>query len=79
VTRTLIASGVGLGFLHADTAWDAAAKGEVILLGDIQQQVKIKFAVVAERMCEPLISMVFELAKNHTLIPHFEKGGSGGI
>jgi DNA-binding transcriptional LysR family regulator len=79
VTRTLIAGGVGLGFLHADTALDAAAKGEVILLGDIQQQVKIKFAVVVERMREPLISMVFELAKNHTLIPHFEKGGSGGI
>jgi LysR substrate binding domain len=66
VTRTLIAGGVGLGFLHADTALDAVAKGEVILLGDIQQQVKIKFAVIGERMREPLISAVFELAKNLT-------------
>jgi DNA-binding transcriptional LysR family regulator len=66
VTRTLIAGGVGLGFLHADTALDAAAKGEVVLLGDIQQQVKVKFAVVAERMREPLISKVFELAENLT-------------
>ena len=63
VTRTLIAGGVGLGFLHADTALDAAAKGEVVLLGDIQQQVKVKFAVVAERMREPLIKAVFELAE----------------
>lgn len=66
VTRTLIAGGVGLGFLHADTALDAAAKGEVVLLGDIQQQVKVKFAVVAERMREPLISAVFELAEKLT-------------
>ncbi len=66
VTRTLIAGGVGLGFLHADTALDAAAKGEVVLLGDIQQQVNVKFAVVAERMREPLISKVFELAENLT-------------
>jgi DNA-binding transcriptional LysR family regulator len=66
VTRTLIAGGVGLGFLHADTALDAAATGEVVLLGDIQQQVKVKFAVVAERMREPLISKVFELAENLT-------------
>lgn len=66
VTRTLIAGGVGLGFLHADTALDAAAKGEVVLLGGIQQQVKVKFAVVAERVREPLISAMFELAKNLT-------------
>ena len=64
VTRTLIAGGVGVGFLHADTALDAAEKGEVILLGDIQQQVKVKFAVVAERIREPLIGAVFESAKN---------------
>lgn len=66
VTRTLIAGGVGLGFLHAETALDAAEKGEVILLGDIQQHVNVKFAVVAERMREPLISKVFELAENLT-------------
>jgi DNA-binding transcriptional LysR family regulator len=66
VTRTLIAGGVGLGFLHADTALDAAAKGEVVLLGDIQQQVKVKFAVATERMREPLIGAVFELAEKLT-------------
>lgn len=66
VTRTLIAGGVGLGFLHAETAFDAVAKGEVILLGDIQQQVKVKFAVMSERIREPLIKAVFELAKHFT-------------
>jgi DNA-binding transcriptional LysR family regulator len=66
VTRTLIAGGVGLGFLHAETALDAVAKGEVLLLGDIQQQVKVKFAVMNERMSDPLIKAVFELAENIT-------------
>lgn len=58
VTRSLIAGGVGLGFLHADTAREAQEKGEVMLLGDIQRKVPLFFAVQAKRQQEHLIAAV---------------------
>lgn len=61
VTRTLIAGGVGLGFLHADTAQDAQAKGELVLLGDVQQEVNVFFGVLRGREQEPLISSVLSV------------------
>lgn len=58
VTRTLIAGGVGLGFLHADTALEAQAKGELIVLGDAQDYVSVFFGVLRGREQEPAISAV---------------------
>ena len=58
VTRTLIAGGVGLGFLHAPTARDAQAKGEVVLLENLQQEVQLLFAYRRERANVPLIEAV---------------------
>jgi DNA-binding transcriptional LysR family regulator len=55
VTRTLIAGGVGVGLLHADTARDAAAKGEVELIGGAQQDVRVLFAYLSGRARDPLI------------------------
>lgn len=40
VTRTLIAGGVGVGFLHADTAHEMAERGEVALIGGVQQELR---------------------------------------
>lgn len=61
VTRTLIAGGVGLGFLHADTAQEAKSKSEVVLLGDVQQQVSVFFGVLRGREQEPAIAAVLQV------------------
>lgn len=55
VTRTLIAGGVGVGLLHAETAREAEAKGEVELLGGAQQEVRVLFAHLRGRAHDPLI------------------------
>lgn len=66
VTRTLIAGGVGVGFLHADTALDAQAKGELALLGDVQQQVSLFFGVLQARAPEPLINSLLVVLQDIT-------------
>lgn len=58
VTRTLIAGGVGVGFLHADTARDAEAKGEVDLVGGAQHEVRVLFGCLRGRAHDPLIKAV---------------------
>jgi DNA-binding transcriptional LysR family regulator len=60
VTRSLIAGGVGLGLLHADTAMDASEKCELVLLGGEQRKVPVYFSVKAARLQEPLIAAVLE-------------------
>lgn len=64
VTRTLIAGGVGVGFLHADTALEAQAKGELVLLGDVQQYVSVFFGVLRGREQEPLIGSVVQVLQD---------------
>lgn len=63
VTRSLIAGGVGLGLLHADTAMDASEKSELVLLGGEQRKVPVYFAVKAMRQQEPLIAALIERIK----------------
>jgi DNA-binding transcriptional LysR family regulator len=58
VTRTLIAGGVGVGLLHAETAREAEAKGEVELIGGAQQEVRVLFASLSGRARDPLIGAV---------------------
>jgi len=60
VTRSLIAGGVGLGLLHADTALDASEKCEVVLLGGEQRKVPVYFSVRSARQQEPLIAAVLD-------------------
>lgn len=55
VTRTLVAGGVGVGLLHAETARDAEAKGEVELLGGAQHEVRLLFGYRCGRAHDPLI------------------------
>lgn len=56
VTRGLVAGGVGVGLLHADTANDAAAKGEVTLLCEAPGLTRVLFAHLASRAADPMMS-----------------------
>ncbi len=58
VTRTLVAGGVGLGLLHADTAEEARANGEVELVCEAQAAVRVLFAHLAGRVQDPLLGAV---------------------
>jgi DNA-binding transcriptional LysR family regulator len=55
VTRTLVASGVGIGLLHADTAREAKARGEVDVLFESPTWVRVLFAQLASRAEDPLL------------------------
>ena len=55
LTRTLIASGKGVGLLHAETAHDAQARGEVELLLACEPPVRVLFAHLASRAQDPLL------------------------
>lgn len=55
VTRTLVASGIGVGLLHADTAEEARVRGEVELLFESQTLVRVLFAHLASRTQDPLL------------------------
>lgn len=56
VTRALIASGAGLGLLHADTAKEAHARGEVELLFEAPTPVRVLFAHLASRAHDPVLA-----------------------
>ena len=56
VTRTLVAGGVGVGLLHEDTARQAQDKGEVDLICEAHESVRILFAYLASREKDPLLS-----------------------
>lgn len=57
VTRTLIASGAGLGLLHAETAKEAQRLGEVELILECPTRVRVLFAHLASRAQDPLLAM----------------------
>jgi len=63
VTRTLIACGIGVGFLHADTAKDAQVSGEVDLVCEAQKRVRVLFAQLAGRAQDPLLSAVTAIVR----------------
>lgn len=56
VTRTLIAGGIGVGLLHADTAQADQAKGLVEVVFDTPSVVRVLFARLASRANEPVIA-----------------------
>jgi DNA-binding transcriptional LysR family regulator len=63
VTRTLIAGGVGVGLLHAQTAMDAELNGEVELVCEAQEVVRVLFAHLAGRAQDPLLSAVTSIVR----------------
>jgi DNA-binding transcriptional LysR family regulator len=56
VTRTLIARGIGVGLLHADTAKAAQSRGEAELLFESPTVVRVLFAYLASRAQDPLLT-----------------------
>lgn len=61
VARTLIAGGTGVGLLHAATAREAEARGEVQLLFEAPDEIRVLFAHLAERDQEPLLKALYAL------------------
>ena len=57
VTRALVASGLGVGLLHADAALDAQRRGEVELLNEAEARVRVLFAHLASRAGDPLLAV----------------------
>jgi DNA-binding transcriptional LysR family regulator len=55
VTRTLIAGGVGVGLLHAETARRAERSGEIVLLFEAPTRVRVQFGHLASRAQDPLL------------------------
>jgi len=55
MSRTLIASGVGVGLLHASSAKEAQLRNEVELLFEADTVVRIYFAHLASRERDPLL------------------------
>jgi DNA-binding transcriptional LysR family regulator len=55
MTRTLVASGIGVGLLHAGTAKRAEARSEVDVVFDSQAVVRVLFAHLATRAEDPLL------------------------
>jgi DNA-binding transcriptional LysR family regulator len=55
VTRTLIAGGLGVGLLHADTAKEAERRGELELLFEAENLVRVYFAHLASRAQDPVL------------------------
>lgn len=58
ITRSLIVGGVGIGLLHAETARGAEARGEVELLHELSQPVRVFFAHMAGRDNDPLLTLL---------------------
>jgi len=63
VTRTLIAGGLGVGLLHADTAKKAQARGEVALVFECPTWVRILFAQLASRARDPLLTAATSIVR----------------
>lgn len=56
VTRALLAGGLGVGLLHADTAKKAQGRGEVDLLFESRTLVRVLFAQLKSRVQDPILS-----------------------
>jgi DNA-binding transcriptional LysR family regulator len=63
ITRRLIAAGTGIGLLHADTAEDARARGEVEVLFECPTSVRVLLAHLASRAQDPLLEAVTSIAR----------------
>ncbi|MFO0582527.1 MAG: LysR family transcriptional regulator [Anaeromyxobacter sp.] len=64
--RTLVASGLGVGLLHADTAAQARAAGEVELLCEAAAPVRVLFAHLSSRTGDPVLSAAAAIVRSAT-------------
>ncbi len=63
VTRTLVAGGLGLGLLHADTAREARARGEVDLVFEAPTLTRVLFACLASRAHDPILELAASIMR----------------
>ncbi|MGE0867581.1 MAG: LysR family transcriptional regulator [Kofleriaceae bacterium] len=63
VTRTLVAGGLGVGLLHADTAHQARARGEVELVYESPGSVRVLFAYLARRAQDSLLELAASIVR----------------
>ncbi len=61
LTRTLVASGLGVGLLHADTFEQARAHGEVHAIAVSPSEVRVFFAHLASRAHDPLLAAASQI------------------
>lgn len=66
LTRTLVAGGIGVGLLHADTAAAARARGEVELVLDSKAVVRVLFAHLASRVQDPVLVAATSILREGT-------------
>ena len=70
LTRTLIAGGTGVGLLHADTAEQARARGEVVLICEAPLVVRVLFAHLASRAQDPLVAAAASIMRPGSTAAH---------
>lgn len=63
VTRALIAGGLGVGLLHADTAKKAQGRGEVDLIFESQTLVRVLFAQLKSRAQDPVLTAAASIVR----------------
>jgi len=63
VTRTLIAGSTGVGLLHAGTALEARARGEVDLLFEAPTVTRVLFAYLATRAQDPIVDLAASIMR----------------
>lgn len=63
VTRMLLARGIGVGLLHADTAKEAQLCGDIDIVCEVQKSVRVLFAHLAYRAQDPLLSAVSSILR----------------
>ncbi|APG49000.1 LysR family transcriptional regulator [Phaeobacter porticola] len=61
ITRTLIASGAGIGLVHMSSAGDDPVGGDISLLREVRKSTRVLFAHLVTRSKDPIISAVREL------------------
>jgi DNA-binding transcriptional LysR family regulator len=63
VMRTLITAGIGVGLLHADSAKQAQARGEVEIILESRTLVRVLFAYLASRAQDPLLAIAASIMR----------------
>lgn len=63
LTRTLVASGLGVGLLHEPSARDAQKAGELEVLQDSATTARVLFAQLARRAAEPVLAAATKLVR----------------
>lgn len=64
IIRTLVAGGVGIGLLHADTAREAERAGEIDLLVEVKEIVRLLFVYETDRKEDPILRIATKILRS---------------